>query len=93
MPTFDDSGFKYASQVDRLGTSLKAERVKPRVQVEQTFTFNETEIKQILAQYVEDNYNKVVDVKDITGDYRQAEFHNQFDNSPGYCRFTVKVRG
>lgn len=68
---------------------------QPVVKAERSFTFNEQDIKIILARYVEDHYPDCHDISptDVKGDYAKATYGSQLDMSPGYCRFTVTVRG
>ena len=64
---------------------------KPVMQVEMSVVFSEEQIKQILADYVKTHYDLDATTKNITGDFRAASY-SQFDNSPAYCKFTVKVQ-
>jgi hypothetical protein len=68
---------------------------KPKVSLERKFTFSENDIKAILARYIEVEYDigKEIPLSDVRGDYAKATYGNQFDSSPGYCDFTVTVRG
>ena len=109
MPANDHpNGGSYETQSDRFGSgrsyvdmrevssAYQSERGKPgllNVQVEVSYTFNETQIKQILAEYVKDKFDKVVNIADIKGEYQSATYHNQLDSSPAYCKFVVKARG
>lgn len=68
-------------------------RIKPIVTATRLFEFNETQVKQVLAKYVAETYGVDVDANKITGDYREASYSSQFDQSPAYCKFTVKVDG
>jgi hypothetical protein len=79
----------YSTQADRSGSYTRS---TPRVTVEQSFTFSEQQIKEILADYVSKEFHVSAVAKDVTGDYRSATYANQFDHDPGYCRFIVKVR-
>ncbi len=74
---------------------MQTVRPKPKVNLERKFTFSENDIKAILAQYVEDEYDikKEIPLSDVSGNYAKATYGNQFDSSPGYCDFTVTVRG
>ena len=70
------------------------ERIKPIVTETRLFEFNEDQIKQVLAKYVAETYGVDVDAGKVIGDYRAADYSGgQFDHSPGYCKFTVKVDG
>lgn len=77
------------------GMVKKPERAKPVVKLERKFTFSENDIKAILARYVEVEFDidKEIPLTDVKGDYTKATYGNQFDSSPGYCDFTVTVRG
>lgn len=83
------SGGRYETQEERFGSG-GLPRNKPAVVVEQSFTFNEEQIKQVLLDYVQKNYG--VTGTSVVSDYKEPKFHNQLDNSPGYCKFTVKAR-
>jgi hypothetical protein len=71
------------------------QRPKPAVSLERRFKFSENDIKSILARYVETEYDidAEIPLSDVKGEYAKAVFGNQFDSSPGYCDFTVTVRG
>jgi hypothetical protein len=70
-------------------------RLKPTVSLERKFKFSENDIKAILARYIEVEYDidKEIPLSDVTGDYRAASYGGPYDSSPGYCDFTVTVRG
>jgi len=100
------NGGSYETQSDRFGsgrsyldmreTSSVRESFdsdKPTVNVEVTYTFTEEQVKQILAQYVRETFDKMVTTKDVTGDYRAATYGGYNDSSPAYCKFVVKARG
>lgn len=105
MPANDHpNGDSYETQSERFGTgrsyvdmretsAYRDEEIAPEVKAEVTYTFNETQIKQILADFVRRAYRVNAKSSDVIGSYREATHGSHFNSSPGYCKFTVKVNG
>jgi hypothetical protein len=85
------SGGHYETQAERFGTGGVGTARKPKVLVQQSFTFDEDQIKQILAEYVSSNFGVVASAADVDGDYSSGYHYNQFDSQSPYCKFTVTV--